>query len=179
MDRGAWRAMVHGVAKSWTQLWRLSMHPPPTEVRRQGPCFPPGVGCNKIVKFFWHHCNFSDRHFKGGLGPWGCCLRNHVHMGSSLQWPKLRASQKERTQGSLARVWSRRESLSVLKSSFLPVSCPVHQNIKSICRPSLGFSNVGRHQNHLDGLFNHCWLIPTPSLSQAAAVNGRGKNLHV
>ena len=21
MDRGAWRATVHGVAKSWTQLW--------------------------------------------------------------------------------------------------------------------------------------------------------------
>ena len=24
---------------------------PPTEIRRQGPCFPPGVGCNKIVKY--------------------------------------------------------------------------------------------------------------------------------
>ena len=26
MDRGAWRATVHGVAKSWTQLKRLNMH---------------------------------------------------------------------------------------------------------------------------------------------------------
>ena len=26
MDRGAWWATVHGVAKSWTQLKRLSMH---------------------------------------------------------------------------------------------------------------------------------------------------------
>ena len=26
MDRGAWQATVHGVAKSWTQLKRLSMH---------------------------------------------------------------------------------------------------------------------------------------------------------
>ena len=26
MDRGAWRATVHGVAQSWTQLKRLSMH---------------------------------------------------------------------------------------------------------------------------------------------------------
>ena len=26
MDRGAWQAMVHGVAKSQTQLKRLSMH---------------------------------------------------------------------------------------------------------------------------------------------------------
>ena len=26
MDRGAWRATVHGVAKSQTQLKRLSMH---------------------------------------------------------------------------------------------------------------------------------------------------------
>ena len=26
MDRGAWRATVHRVAKSWTQLKRLSMH---------------------------------------------------------------------------------------------------------------------------------------------------------
>ena len=25
MDRGAWRATVHGVAQSWTQLKRLSM----------------------------------------------------------------------------------------------------------------------------------------------------------
>ena len=26
MDRGAWQATVHGVAKSWTRLKRLSMH---------------------------------------------------------------------------------------------------------------------------------------------------------
>ena len=26
MDRGAWWAKVHGVAKSWIQLKRLSMH---------------------------------------------------------------------------------------------------------------------------------------------------------
>ena len=26
MDRGAWWAAVHGVAQSWTQLKRLSMH---------------------------------------------------------------------------------------------------------------------------------------------------------
>jgi len=26
MDRGAWRAIVHRVAQSWTQLKRLSMH---------------------------------------------------------------------------------------------------------------------------------------------------------
>ena len=26
MDRGAWWATVHGVAKSWTRLNRLSMH---------------------------------------------------------------------------------------------------------------------------------------------------------
>ena len=26
MDRGAWQAMVHGIAKSWTQLKQLSMH---------------------------------------------------------------------------------------------------------------------------------------------------------
>ena len=26
MDRGAWQATVHGIAKSWTQLKRLSMH---------------------------------------------------------------------------------------------------------------------------------------------------------
>ena len=25
-DRGDWQALVHGVAKSWTQLKRLSMH---------------------------------------------------------------------------------------------------------------------------------------------------------
>ena len=29
MDRGAWRAVVHGVTKSWTRLKRLSMHAPP------------------------------------------------------------------------------------------------------------------------------------------------------
>ena len=26
MDRGAWRAIVHGIPKSWTRLKRLSMH---------------------------------------------------------------------------------------------------------------------------------------------------------
>ena len=29
MDRGAWRATVHGVTKSWTQLKWLSMHAQP------------------------------------------------------------------------------------------------------------------------------------------------------
>ena len=33
MGRGAWRATVHGVAKSWTQLKQLSIHS--LEVRRQ------------------------------------------------------------------------------------------------------------------------------------------------
>ena len=28
MDRGAWQAMVHRVAESWTQLKRLNMHAP-------------------------------------------------------------------------------------------------------------------------------------------------------
>ena len=28
MDRGAWQAMVHGVAEIWTRLNRLSMHSP-------------------------------------------------------------------------------------------------------------------------------------------------------
>ena len=28
MGRGAWQATVHGVAKSWTRLKRLSMHAP-------------------------------------------------------------------------------------------------------------------------------------------------------
>ena len=28
MDRGAWRAIVHGIAKSWTGLKRLSTHTP-------------------------------------------------------------------------------------------------------------------------------------------------------
>ena len=31
MDRGAWHAMVHRVAKSWTCLKRLSTHMGPTE----------------------------------------------------------------------------------------------------------------------------------------------------
>ena len=26
MDRGAWRATIHGVAESWTQLKRFCMH---------------------------------------------------------------------------------------------------------------------------------------------------------
>ena len=29
MDRGAWRSVVHGVTKSWTQLKRFSTHAPP------------------------------------------------------------------------------------------------------------------------------------------------------
>ena len=28
MDRGAWQAMVHRVAESWTRLKRLNMHAP-------------------------------------------------------------------------------------------------------------------------------------------------------
>ena len=32
MDRGAWQARLHGVAKSRTRLKRLSMHAPPSSV---------------------------------------------------------------------------------------------------------------------------------------------------
>ena len=35
MDRGAWRATVHGVEKSWTQLKQLSLHVP-DYMRRMG-----------------------------------------------------------------------------------------------------------------------------------------------
>ena len=35
-DRGAWRATVHGVTKSWTQLKRLSTHTCRQEGRREG-----------------------------------------------------------------------------------------------------------------------------------------------
>ena len=34
MDRGAWRATVHGVTKSWTQLKRLSTHSTHTHTYR-------------------------------------------------------------------------------------------------------------------------------------------------
>ena len=31
VDTGAWRVMIHGVTKSWTQLKQLSMHAPAAE----------------------------------------------------------------------------------------------------------------------------------------------------
>ena len=43
MDRGAWRAIVHGVAKSWTQLKRLSMQEYTEDLQKwsRGSCMLP------------------------------------------------------------------------------------------------------------------------------------------
>ena len=38
MDRGAWWARVHGVAKSWTRLKRLGMHAGTQENIKGSPC---------------------------------------------------------------------------------------------------------------------------------------------
>ena len=35
MDRGAWWATVHGVAKSWTRLKQLSMHALFTQIKHK------------------------------------------------------------------------------------------------------------------------------------------------
>ena len=36
MDKGAWQAIVHGVAKSWTQLKQLNKHHPKLGAVSQG-----------------------------------------------------------------------------------------------------------------------------------------------
>ena len=46
MDRGAWRATVHGVAKSWTRLWLTHMH------KMNCPIFPTvDYLCKKRMSF--------------------------------------------------------------------------------------------------------------------------------
>ena len=39
MDRGAWRATVHGVTKSWTRLKDWSTEHTPKKQVKPGPCF--------------------------------------------------------------------------------------------------------------------------------------------
>ena len=48
MDRGAWRAAVHGVAKSWTHL---------SELKEQGHLIVIHIG--QCVSYFDHHHNCS------------------------------------------------------------------------------------------------------------------------
>ena len=46
-DRGAWRATVHSIAKSWTQLKRFSMHTPSAD-KGNGKCFSPALDLSPI-----------------------------------------------------------------------------------------------------------------------------------
>ena len=46
MDRGTWRATVHGVAKSQTRLKQFSMHAHPPSSRSGGHC----SRCNQQLK---------------------------------------------------------------------------------------------------------------------------------
>ena len=55
MDRGAWRATVHGVAKSWTRLRQLSMHTPAIlKTKKTSPCIP-----EQHYKSVMPRCRFS------------------------------------------------------------------------------------------------------------------------
>ena len=46
MDRGAWRAVAHGVAKSWTRLKRLSSY----TQRDTHTTFRKGTGTQKVLR---------------------------------------------------------------------------------------------------------------------------------
>ena len=46
MDRGAWQATVHGIAKSWTWLKQLSMHAAATATAKSPQLCP--TLCNPI-----------------------------------------------------------------------------------------------------------------------------------
>ena len=65
MDRGAWRAMVHGVAKSWTRLKRLNTHGSmrwilPLSSCRLGTLLP------GLRFWFWESKNNLNNHWASG-----------------------------------------------------------------------------------------------------------------
>ena len=62
MDRGAWRAMVHRVAKSQTQLKRLSTHVSSEVTSEFSCCF-----CSTVTVNWKHSCYFHTlgTHFPG------------------------------------------------------------------------------------------------------------------
>ena len=68
MDRGAWRATVHGVTKSWTWLKRLSTH-----AKRQSPFLFP-LNLDWPYDLFWPmYCNRTHNMSVLSLGlkrPW-------------------------------------------------------------------------------------------------------------
>ena len=51
MDRGAWRAAVHGVAESWTGLKQLSTHAH-SLIKKVGGPVNGNVGCSVLPEFF-------------------------------------------------------------------------------------------------------------------------------
>ena len=53
MDRGAWRATVHGVAKGRTQLKRLGTHVHQPESKEQGTEYAPGRPWVVVTKEAW------------------------------------------------------------------------------------------------------------------------------
>ena len=56
MDRGAWRATVHGVTKSQIPLKWLSMHRPPEKPSRQTSLIQP----NKYIQYHTYICIYKS-----------------------------------------------------------------------------------------------------------------------
>ena len=59
MDRGAWRATVHGVAKSWTRLEQLSTAQYSTKSAMPGVTKPEFRLCTQALM---HHVSLTHTH---------------------------------------------------------------------------------------------------------------------
>ena len=88
-DRGAWRATVHGVTKSQTQLNRLSMHKPVGWSVGWGP----GNGSFSLIIFALYRNIFSDMTcFESNLNDW-CdfkwisCIEGQCQVLGIYDWP--------------------------------------------------------------------------------------------
>ena len=60
MDRGAWWATVHGVAKSWTQLKRLSTHSPVIQMHLSRRAELLAVIRHTSLSECWHFLMYAD-----------------------------------------------------------------------------------------------------------------------
>ena len=59
MDRGAWRATVHGAAKSWTRLKRLSTHAQSLGIGRKRRDWQGRRGFRKMSRWAWEEWEYS------------------------------------------------------------------------------------------------------------------------
>ena len=120
MDRGAWRAMVHAITKSWTQLKRLSTaHPSQTPTERQKTHFRDFSGGPVVdFTFQWKRCQLNpwlvQAEITHALWPKSQNIQQKQYVANSVKTLKLSTLKKTKKNIFFKKEWNRNRGYAVI-----------------------------------------------------------------